>query len=124
MLAGCGAPNPSPPPQATAPASEQVTKAEVDLVLRQIARCWDPPIEAKGTRGIVVDIAAEVGADGRVKSAQIISTARMGEPASRAAAESALRALLNPQCSPLALPAEKYEQWKTLDLRFNPKDAL
>jgi hypothetical protein len=48
----------------------------------------------------------------------------MGDPFYRSAAESALRAVLNPQCSPLKLPPEKFDQWKTLELTFNPKDLL
>jgi hypothetical protein len=48
----------------------------------------------------------------------------MSDPFYRAAAESALRAVLNPQCSPLKLPPDKYEQWKILELTFNPKDLL
>jgi hypothetical protein len=32
--------------------------------------------------------------------------------------------VLNPQCSPLKLPPEKFDQWKTLELTFNPKDLL
>jgi hypothetical protein len=39
-------------------------------------------------------------------------------------AESALRALRNPRCSPLALPPEKYQQWQEMIFNFNPKDML
>ena len=107
-----------------APLGPQLTTSEIDVVKAQIERCWNPPAGAKEAHDLVVEISAEVAQDGRVISAQITSTARMGDPFYRAAAESALRAVLNPQCLPLKLPPEKYEQWKSLDLTFNPKDLL
>lgn len=110
--------------QPVAPLGPQLTTSEIDLVKAQIERCWNPPAGAREAHDLVVDIEAEVAQDGRVITAQITSTARMGDPFYRAAAESALRAVLNPQCLPLKLPPEKYEQWKTLDLTFNPKDLL
>src|SRR5215469_15994730 len=108
--------------QPVAPLGPQLTTSEIDLVKQQIERCWNPPAGAREAHDLVVDITAEVAQDGRVITAQITSTARLGDPFYRAAAESAVRAVLNPQCLPLKLPPEKYEQWKTLDLTFNPKD--
>ncbi len=124
-------PKPSQPQQQAkassmpaAPLGPQLTTSEIDLVKAQIERCWNPPAGAKEAHDLIVDIEATVAEDGRVVTAQITSTARMGDPFYRAAAESALRAVLNPQCLPLKLPPDKYEQWKTLDLTFNPKDLL
>jgi hypothetical protein len=48
----------------------------------------------------------------------------MSDPYYQAAAESALRAVRNPQCQPLKLPLEKYSEWQTMSLSFNPKDIL
>ncbi len=110
--------------QPVAPLGPQLTTSEIDVVKAQIERCWNPPAGAKEAHDLVVDIEAQVAQDGRVVTAQITSTARMSDPFYRAAAESALRAVLNPQCLPLKLPPEKYEQWKTIDLTFNPKDLL
>ena len=110
--------------QPVAPLGPRLTTSEIDVVKAQIEHCWNPPAGAKEAHDLIVDIEAQVAQDGRVITAQITSTARMGDPFYRAAAESALRAVLNPQCLPLKLPPEKYEQWKTLDLTFNPKDLL
>ena len=33
--------------------------------------------------------------------------------------ESAMRTLLNPDCSPLKLPIEKFDQWKNLTMKFD-----
>ncbi len=47
-----------------------------------------------------------------------------GDADFRAAAESALRAVLNPRCHPFALPREKYDSWKTMTLVFDPKEMF
>lgn len=82
------------------------------------------PAGARDAANLIVTIRATVGPDGRVLTARIDNTARMGDPYFRAAAESAQRAVLNPRCQPLKLPPHKYEQWRDLRLDFNPKDMI
>ena len=48
----------------------------------------------------------------------------MSDPWVRAAAESARRTFFNPQCTPLRLPADKYELWKELVVNFDSRDLL
>jgi hypothetical protein len=56
---------------------------------------------------------------------QIVDQARLSsDPVFRAAAMSAERALRMPQCTPLALPPDKYDEWQSMTLTFNPKDML
>ena len=60
--------------------------------------------------------------DGRVRSASIVDTARAtGDRFYRTMAESALRAVLNPRCQPLRLPADKYDEWRVMVLNFDPR---
>jgi len=33
--------------------------------------------------------------------------------------DSAMRTLLNPECTPLNLPSDKYEQWKNITITFD-----
>ena len=42
----------------------------------------------------------------------------------RAAADSARRAVFHPHCNPLALPLDKYDIWKTIIIRFNPREMF
>jgi hypothetical protein len=46
----------------------------------------------------------------------------MGDPFFQAAEESAYRAFFNPRCKPLKLPPDKYDQWQTFTVTFDPKD--
>ncbi len=83
------------------------------------------PAGARDAKDLVIEVKAAVNPDGTVREAAIVDTGRYAaDPFFRAAADSAKRAVLNPQCSPLPVPPDKYEDWHNLDLFFNPKDLL
>jgi len=106
-------------------ASEPVTMSEIDLVRRQIEKCWNLPAGARGAENMVVSIRVEMNIDGTPGTASVIEQERMrGDPYYRSAAESALRAVLNPRCHPFSLPREKYDSWKTMTLIFDPKEMF
>jgi outer membrane biosynthesis protein TonB len=124
---------PQPPaPRQTASArtpqaftDQPLTLSELDAIRAQISQCWNVPAGARDAKSLVVDIFVEMNPDGTIRTARIVDQARLYSDAFyRAAAESAMRAVLNPQCSPLRLPREKYDTWKTFTLSFNPKDML
>jgi outer membrane biosynthesis protein TonB len=115
--------------QPQAPLGSQLTASQIDLLRQQIERCWDVPAGARDAKDLTVEIKAVVNADGTVREATIVDTGRYAtDPFFRAAADSAKRAVLNPQCTgpanPLKLPADQYQAWRNLDLFFNPKDLL
>jgi hypothetical protein len=110
--------------QPIAPLGAKMTTSELDLLRQQFSDCWNPPAGAKDAHDLNVDIRIQVNPDATVRSAQIISRDRMSDPFYRAAAESALRAVLSPHCSPLKVPPDKYDLWKDITLTFNPKDML
>jgi hypothetical protein len=118
--------NPSPPPpqpRATA-IDDQLTMSEIDFIRRQYIECWNPPTGARDARDLVVAIHVDYNPDGSVRRAQIEDTGKMSDPFFRSAAESALRAVLNPRCNPLKVPSKKYDSWKSVTLNFNPREML
>jgi hypothetical protein len=99
--------------------------SELDAIRDQIADCWLVPAGAKNAEDLIVDIFVRMNPDGTVRAADIKDKGRMRtDPFFRTAAESAIRALRNPRCSPLRLPLDKYELWKTFTIGFNPRDLL
>ncbi len=105
--------------------SDNLTMSEADALRYQLASCWNIPIGAMDAENLVVEILATVGPDRVVKTTEIVDKGRYNQdPFYRTAAESARRALLNPRCSPLAVPEDKYELWKTMRIRFNPKEMF
>jgi hypothetical protein len=114
-----------PSSQPKAPLGSRLTASESDLIIQQIERCWVVPAGARDADNLVIEVKAAVNPDGTVRQATIVDTGRYAaDPVFRAAADSAKRAVLNPQCSPLHVPPDKYEAWHNLDLFFNPKDLL
>ncbi len=117
-------PEPKKTPVRRAPLDAQATMTEIDAIRRQIEGCWNIPAGSRNAENLVVSIRVWVNPDGKVARAEILDRARMGsDPFYRSAAESALRAVLNPRCSPLRFPPTKYDQFKVMVLNFNPKEA-
>jgi len=105
------------------------TLSEIDAlkndIRRQIHSCWSVPAGAKEAESLVIEIWVNRNPDGTVREAKIRDDVRMAtDPFFRAAAESALRAVLKPKCNPLKLPSDRYDLWKTMTLNFNPKEML
>ncbi|MHA1537204.1 MAG: hypothetical protein ACTSUD_06590 [Alphaproteobacteria bacterium] len=106
-------------------ASRKLSSSELDALKRQIVQCWYFPAGARDAKDLVVEISVVVNRDRTVRQARIVDVARMRrDPFYRSAAESARRAMLNPRCSPLKLPPEKYDLWRSMTLTFNPKEAF
>ncbi len=105
--------------------SRPLTISEIDLVRQQIAGCWNLPAGAKDAENLVIEIWVAMNPDGTVRQAKIQQQERMQSGSFfRAAAESALRAVLNKRCQPFKLPRQKYDRWKTMTLVFNPKEMF
>ncbi len=97
----------------------------MDALKQQLSQCWNIPASAKDAQDLVVELDVEVNPDRSVASATIVDQGRMAsDPVFRAAALSAKRALSIPACMPLALPPDKYDEWKSMTLRFDPKEML
>lgn len=105
--------------------SDRLTISEEDALRRQISQCWNMPVGAREAENLIVEVLIEVNPDRTVRAASVVDELRMASDRYfRAAAESALRALRNPKCSPLELNPDKYEQWKTIRFNFDPRDML
>ncbi|MFZ4763194.1 MAG: energy transducer TonB [Alphaproteobacteria bacterium] len=103
----------------------QLTADEMAALVRQIESCWNVPAGAKSAENLVVELYVEVNPDRTVQKVEIVDIARMqADGFYRSAAESARRALLNPQCRPLMLPPDRYNEWKTMRLRFDPREMF
>lgn len=106
-------------------ASQKLSMSELDSLKRQIEQCWNFPAGARHAKDLIVEIKVVVNRDRTVRQARIVDIARMRrDPFYRSAAESARRAVLNPRCSPLKLPPAKYDLWRSMTLRFDPKEAF
>ncbi len=105
--------------------SSRLTISEEDALRRQISNCWNAPVGARDAQNLIVEIVIDVNTDRTVMNAEIVDKGRYASDSFfRAAADSAIRAVRNPKCSPLELPADKYDQWKRINFTFDPRDML
>jgi len=94
--------------------------SDIDRLRSHLSKCWDPPIGAAGSDTLIVDIIVSLDRDGRVLSAKVDNKLRFNtDRIYKVAAEEAIRATR--ECSPLPLPPEKYEQWKSFVFVFDPR---
>lgn len=99
--------------------------SEIDLIRQQIRECWSLPAGAKDAENLSIEIRMAMNPDATVREARILDQGRLhSDPFFRSAAESALRAVLNPRCNPLKLPLEKYNLWRNMILIFDPRDMF
>ncbi len=109
--------------QPRAPLGSQLTASQIDLIREQLRPCFNPPFGAKEKPDLVADIKVVMNRDGTVQQAQIVDRGQYAsDPIYRAIADSGVRALKNPQCSPLRLPPDSYDLWQTFVFGFSTKD--
>ncbi|MBH71568.1 MAG: hypothetical protein CFH28_00268 [Alphaproteobacteria bacterium MarineAlpha6_Bin6] len=99
--------------------------SEIDAVRRHFEKCWNIPSGAREVGDLATEIRVRFNKDGNVIDARIVNISRMKrDKFFRTAAESALRAVLNPRCKNAPLPQDKFDKWKNLTLNFDPKSII
>ena len=113
-------------PAQRAPMGERLTADELARVREQLKGCWNVPVGAMNAENLSIDIIGEFNSDRTLHGATLVDTNDRynRDPYYRSAADSAIRALRNPRCNPLDLPADKYEEWRTMTIHFDPKEML
>lgn len=105
--------------------ANKLTMSETDAFKHQLSPCWNVPAGAEYAENLAVEIRIAMNPDMTMRNATILDQGRYNrDPVFKAAADSAMRALRNPRCSPFKLPPDKYAEWKSIVINFNPKDML
>lgn len=109
------------------PVSRQASALEqnemVRTIQKKVSSCWRLDPGAEKARDMVVEIRVVLNQNGGVQRVDILDVARMSRDGYfRSAAENARRAIF--ECSPFRLPPKKYQVWRELKLRFNPREMF
>jgi chemotaxis protein histidine kinase CheA len=100
----------------------QLSQSEIDALRARISSCWSPPPGVDATSKVHVSFRVLLKPNGPLAQEPVLveaSASALGP----ALAESAKRALM--VCQPFTmLKPEHYEQWKDLQLDFDPKELL
>ena len=94
--------------------------SDIDRIRQHVSSCWSPPIGTAGANTLIVDIIVTLDRDGEVLTAEVDNKIRLTTDRTyRVAADEAIRTMF--KCSPLPVPLDKYEQWKSFIFGFDPK---
>ena len=94
--------------------------SDIDRIRQHVSSCWSPPIGTAGANTLIVDIIVTLDRDGKVLTAEVDNKMRLATDRTyRVAADEAIRTMFS--CSPLPVPLDKYEQWKSFIFGFDPK---
>jgi colicin import membrane protein len=107
---------------ASSGAAAQLSQSEIDALRARISSCWSPPAGINASTKIYVVLRVLFKPDASMSREPVLveGTASALGPA---LAESAKRALM--LCQPFTmLKPEHYEQWKDLELKFDPQELL
>ena len=100
----------------------QLSQSEIDALRARIANCWSPPPGINANSRLYVVLRVLFKTDGSMVQAPTLVEGS-ASPLGPALAESAKRALL--LCQPFTmLRPEHYDQWKDLELKFDPHELL
>ena len=109
---------------ASSGASSQISLSELDALRQRLAQLWTPPAGAKDPQELVVVFRIKLKPDGRMAPGpwpQLVASGNT--PLAIAARESAARALNRGQPFDMLKP-EHYEQWKDIEITFDPRDMF
>ena len=113
-IAGLGA--------ATGAPDVQLSQSEIDAFRKRVSGCWNPPAGVDSNSTIAVDLRVLLKQDGSLVQQPVV-VAGSASSLGPALAESAIRALL--VCQPFTMfRPEHYDQWKDMQIRFNPHEML
>ena len=106
-------------------ASVQMTSSDLVALNQGVEPCWNVNAGGRDAETLVVRLRVLVNPDRSVRDVIILDKMRYATDSHFiSAADAARRALLNPKCSTLNLPPEKYETWKSFIYVFDPSQML
>ena len=109
----------------TAPVGPPLTAGEKDGLRLAVQRCWIIPAGLPNSSDLRVVVGVDLDPDGRiVGDTELLEPRNSDRTEIRVAYEAARRALFRCQGAGYDLPREKYEQWKRLEVGFNPEGML
>lgn len=98
-----------------------LTQSEQAALAAAMRQCWFPPPGAMNVPGLTVEVGVTLNRDGSVATVEILSP--ITDELVRSTSFAAQRAV--ERCAPYTvLPPEKYENWRNINVTFDPQDAL
>lgn len=99
--------------------ASRLTKSERDALAAQMRKCWNPPVAALERDDLFARVIVDLNPNGTVLRTKSVVNGAM-TPLETAMGMAAQRAVK--RCGPYKLSSAKYDDWKQVDVTFDPKD--
>ncbi|MBF9041284.1 MAG: hypothetical protein ACO2ZI_05985 [Paracoccaceae bacterium] len=105
------------------PSGPPLSSGEVDGLIADVRACWNLGALSSEAQRTIVTISVTLGQDGRPNAGSIrmIDSSGGSDASVSQAFEAGRRAILRCGASGFNLPPEKYDQWQTIEMVFNPE---
>lgn len=103
-------------------AAAQLSLSELEALRARLAQLWTVPAGAKDPQELVVLVRVKLNRDGKLAAPPVVLSSGTS-PLFMAARDSAIRALFRGQPYDMLKP-EHYEQWKDVEITFDPRDMI
>jgi hypothetical protein len=99
---------------------------KADILINQLRSCWEMPESMPNTDAPIIDVVVNLNTDASIHDITLIDTGNryQNDRNYTDMADSVISTLKNPLCKPLKLPLDKYQEWHSMQLRFDPKEML
>lgn len=121
LLEALGAPE--SPAVSNAPQGPPLTRGETEALRVAVSACWNVGSLSSEALQTTVVVAVSMTSTGKpeTNSIRMVSSSGGGATAAKQAFEAGRRAILRCGAKGFDLPAEKYEQWRDIEMTFNPE---
>jgi hypothetical protein len=104
--------------------ADKLSMSELDALRQQLRSAWYIPVGV-AEENTTIEVRVEIGPDARVKKVTVLNEAEGAKKKFfQVAVDSVKQALLSPECIPLKLPKDRYDEWKVSIFVFSPKGIL
>ncbi len=113
----------SAPATPSVPSGPPLSSGEVDGLIADVRACWNVGALSSEAQRTIVTISVTLGQDGRpdAGSIRMIDSSGGSDASVSQAFEAGRRAILRCGANGFNLPPEKYDQWQTIEMVFNPE---
>ena len=106
-----------------APTGPPLTNGEREGLKLAVSRCWNLGALSSEAMAVTIIVGMDMTRDGKpvVPSIKLLSSSGGTDSAANKAYSAARRAIIRCGASGYDLPQEKFEQWRSIEMKFNPE---
>jgi len=110
-------------PATAAPSGPPLSAGEKEALRVAVSSCWNVGSLSSAALATTVVVAVSLTQDGKpqMETIRMVSSSGGSEASAKQAFEAARRAIIRCGARGFALPAEKFDRWRDIEMTFNPE---